>query len=752
MGRLFAFATALLVVGAACATPSAFGTVPTSTTSPPALELSLSPSEVLIGETFEATVTGCTPGGPVNFTQEGGEGATAECFGGELISSVTVELIAPDAPGEYAVGAVDTATDRQASATLTVTPPSLVLSLSPSTVETGATFTATATGCVRDELVSFSIDGRDGATVDCAGEGSDTSAAVELTAPEAPGTYIVEADNFERSAEATLTVNPRLLALTLSPATVETSGAFTATANGCVAGRLVNFSIEGRVGGSADCVGAGGNTSATVELTAPDAGGTYTVEAFEAIEPERTAEAILTVSLPPLVLTLSPTTVGTGATFTATANGCAAGGLVDFSLEGGGATADCVAGQSGTSATVELTAPDAPGTYLVEATDVDNERSADATLTVTRQPVLSLSPSTVETGAGFTATLEGCTADEPVEFTVEGNSATAACANGAATARLTAPARPGTYTVGALTRTGRRASAPLTVVRPKLDLVLSPSTVDPSETFTAALLHCIGSEQVRFTVDGSDPVTANCDGGEASAALTAPNAPGRYDVEGAVTGTDLNDSAVLTVRVLEFGVELPETRVDVGAPFTVTLRGCIADEEVQFTIEGDSASASCANGSASAELTAPTVPGRYLVGGLATASDRTSSAELFVTGPPEDALVLSQTTVAPGGVFTMTLRGCVPGEQVRFTVEGDSDTAECEETAGGPAGEARWIAQAVNTAADGELTAPTAPGRYLVEAEALTSGLRDTAVITVKGLTGGPTPTTTIPASIPVTL
>jgi LPXTG-motif cell wall-anchored protein len=78
----------------------------------------------------------------------------------------------------------------------------------------------------------------------------------------------------------------------------------------------------------------------------------------------------------------------------------------------------------------------------------------------------------------------------------------------------------------------------------------------------------------------------------------------------------------------------------------------------------------------------------------------------------DESLVLSSSTVAPGGTFSVTLNGCTDGEEVVFTVSGDSDTATC-----------------VGGSATGTLTAPTAPGTYTVTATSPTASA--TATLTV---------------------
>src|SRR5262245_26538222 len=71
----------------------------------------------------------------------------------------------------------------------------------------------------------------------------------------------------------------------------------------------------------------------------------------------------------------------------------------------------------------------------------------------------------------------------------------------------------------------------------------------------------------------------------------------------------------------------------------------------------------------------PTVGSESPALGEAPALGEPPAAEAVFQVTPE--LVLSPSTVAPGGSFTATLTGCLVGEDVTFTVEGRSVTAPC---------------------------------------------------------------------------
>ena len=93
--------------------------------------------------------------------------------------------------------------------------------------------------------------------------------------------------------------------------------------------------------------------------------------------------------------------------------------------------------------------------------------------------------------------------------------------------------------------------------------------------------------------------------------------------------------------------------------------------------------------------------------------------------PPAVSLVLTPSTVAPGGTFTATFNGCTAGQVVTFTLTSDSESATC-------------AASAVVT-----LTAPRAAGTYTVTATSPTASA--TATLTVRA--PAPAPSGALPST-----
>ena len=188
----------------------------------------------------------------------------------------------------------------------------------------------------------------------------------------------------------------------------------------------MSFDIDGEQAGTAECVSTStphyGFSSTTV--TAPTTPGEHRItgtslngsepHTFNVIDPPE-----------PLTLSLQPSSVEFGGTFTATATNCEVGDAVSFLLEGASTPAECEEGEPTTSA-VELTAPGTPGDYEVSVSDPNG--SATATLTVLappQPPTLALDPSTTTPGGVVTATFQGCAPGVPVQITVAGTSVNA---------------------------------------------------------------------------------------------------------------------------------------------------------------------------------------------------------------------------------------------------------------------------------------------------------------------------------------
>lgn len=296
--------------------------------------------------------------------------------------SATGYYTAPMTPGTYSVIATSVADPaRSDTATVTVTAAPVVgISITNPTntvtLKQGATqqYTAQVTGSTNTQ-VSWSASG---------GSISATGLFTAPTGATAAGTYTITATSVaDPSATATAQLIVPDVTVTVSPATATvfaanatgatpTSQLFTATVTGAQVTTVTWSIVEGSVGGT---IGSGGS------YAAPATPGTYTVLARSTVDTSKQATATVTVQRPPVVVSITPTSVtlapGGQTHFTGTAANSDAG--VVFSVADGGIggvvdafgnyTAPAGSGLSGTD-------------FVVATSAEDPMRSAQATVLV----------------------------------------------------------------------------------------------------------------------------------------------------------------------------------------------------------------------------------------------------------------------------------------------------------------------------------------------------------------------------------
>jgi hypothetical protein len=213
--------------------------------------------------------------------------------------------------------------------------------------------------------------------------GGTVSSGGLYTAPSGAGTYHVVATSVadsRASGSSTITVTappppPPAIAVSVNPssATVAAGGttSFTATVANAT-NQAVTWSVQEGA--------AGGTVSGAGVYTAPSAAGTYHVRATSQADSTKSAAVTVTVTVPPVTVSLNPTTAsvtaGGSVTFVATVRN-SSNLAVTWSVQEG------AAGGTVSGAGV-YTAPSSPGTYHVVArSQADTTKTATATVTVT---------------------------------------------------------------------------------------------------------------------------------------------------------------------------------------------------------------------------------------------------------------------------------------------------------------------------------------------------------------------------------
>ncbi len=356
--------------------------------------------------------------GTVMLVASGGSGTytswTVSSGGGSVppgSSGPTVIYTAPGTPGPVTVTVQDNLLST-ADCDITVTPGPLTISPATITLQVGNTVVFTADG---GASYTFEV---------LSGVGSIGLTTGEYNAGSVEGTAIVRVtDNYSRTQDAAVTVNPPPLVLSPASITIQSGGSVTFTADGGTPPyAFTKVSGVGSINGTTGVYTSSAEGTATVKVT-DDKG--------------RTDTATVTVEPPPAPpLNLSPVSVNvqTGGTQTFSASGGATPYAWDVVQGAPGGTIN----QSGW-----YTAPAASGVYTVRLTDHDaTVRTAE--VNVFAPLAISPHPATVDAGTPVDFTATG--GIPPYTFTLPTHLGSLATVD-ADTVRYTAPGTAGAETV-----------------------------------------------------------------------------------------------------------------------------------------------------------------------------------------------------------------------------------------------------------------------------------------------------------------
>ena len=375
----------------------------------PALVISPLTKTLAVNDTATFTATGGVT--PYSFAMATGSAGT-------VISSTGV-YTAPIASGTDTVVVTD-ARGNTSTATVTINPALAILPTSK-TLAVNNTFTFTASGGVGTYVFALS-----------SGTGSINSGSGLYTAPAAAGTASVKVtDSLGNTAFAVVTIKA---ALAISPASQQMAINNTFTFTGSAGVSPYTYSIFSGIG----------SVNANSGLyTAPGSTGTAQVRVTDSLG--NTANATVTVN-PALALNPASKTLAVGNSFTFGATG---GSLAyAYSLLSGGGVMN--------PATGNYTAPGTSGTATVQVMDSLGNASSG---TVTINPAISISPTTIDIAGGAPRTFSsaGGVPSDTYSVTVGGGSVTPA------TGIYTAPATTGTATIQVADSLGNIASAVATI-------------------------------------------------------------------------------------------------------------------------------------------------------------------------------------------------------------------------------------------------------------------------------------------------
>jgi hypothetical protein len=549
------------------------------------------------------------------------------------------------------------------------------VTLSPDTVTVPAgqkqQFTATVAG-TDDQRVFWSVDETAGGSIDESGL---------YTAPAAAGAFhvtVTSRADVSKVAHATITVtgstaNP--IVVGVAPQAVSLGFGQTQQFVASVAGsesKTVRWSVQ---------EGTGGSVSANGVYTAPNASGTFHVQAAAEVDPSAVAVATVTVSAAAgISVTVTPMTLTLGSgesrQLSAQVSGTANTAVTWSVMEQGGGNV---------TAGGYYTAPAAAGVYHVLATSsADPTRFGAATVTVT--PVaISLSPTAaiVEIGSTqqLTASVTG-TANAAVTWSVvEGTSGGMVSSTGL----YTPPSTPGLFHVQAVSVAdgSKSATSTLTVIQP-VTVLIAPSSANlqmqQTLQFTATVVGNT-NQAVTWSIDEGALGGSITAGGLYSAPIVTQ--PTQFHVTATPQANPAKASKALVTVSPGVGVQITPAAITLapGAmqPFTASVTGTTNTQVTWSLQEGANGGVITSTGA----YTAPAKSGTYhvvatsaadttqrafatvivlgnpvTITGTVSYSGSASGRVYIVLAPDETSAGLNGTSVAlTNGTATFTLQG-----------------------------------------------------------------------------------------------
>lgn len=734
---LCAITVAFSGCGGAGPTPLA-GTAPLA-----AVSISVSPTTTTLApgsnQAFTATVNNAT-NTAVGWLVNGIVGGNSTFGTIDKNGNYSAPLFVPN-PATVTVTAVaqaDSNMTASASAKINGTPIPVTVTVAPTaspgstlTVYTNQTllFTATVTG-VADTSVSWEIDGQPASSADATfgtllpAQGSQNEAVYTAPASVPPGKQvtITAVSNAYPSVNAssivTLSKPPTVTGVYISPTSASIfegqSLVFTAAVAG-TAGTSVTWKVDG-VGS----IVAGSNNTATYTAPATVSATTNaTVTAISTSDPSQSAEASITISIPPpnAVVTISPASAtvyfGESTVFTATVTG-ASDTSVSWLLNGNepsGTSTNLgtlvpIGGTDQATYTAPSLVPGEPIT-ITAVSNANSTKAASATVTVV-PPVgnaeVTVSPNTATLYSAsppqvFAATVTGVT-NTSVSWQVDGSpggSSTVGTIQAGAnnTATYTPPtqiAAPFSVTVTAVSNAQQSASGSATVnleagSPPQITVTVSPSAanvlVNGTQAYTAQVTNAQNQTvtwQVNQVTGGNINTTGSIDvNGNYTAPASVPN-PATVEIEaisnqdnkttGTATAT-INAAPVIQVMLAPLSASV---QANLGQAFTATVTGT-SDPGVSFAVNGEiggdstigtiSSALPVGNVTTATYLAPATVPSpaQVQITAISAANGTTTSppATVTITAPPPPIQVdLSPTTqtliVGQSQIFTAVVQ------------------------------------------------------------------------------------------------
>jgi len=463
--------------------------------------LSVTPASARPGQTITATATNLKA--TTTYTLDWGDGITVNFNGPGTVT----ETHSYTTPSTYPV--ILTSDDSfPVNRSVTITTPPPTLTITPTTVAPGQTITATA-GDLNVEF-TYTLDWGDGTTDEVTAGSPTTTHTYTL-----PGVYpvILSAPSVP-PAQQVVTVTAPAPTFTVTPSTVATGAMVTATAANL--SPALTYTLDWG-DGTTETLTESASATKTHVYTAP--GVFPVILSAPGVTP---ITRTVTVTAPTPTLTVTPSTVITGAVVTAIAANLVPG--LTYTLDWGDGTTDTLTGSaSGT----KTHAYKAPGTFPVTLS-APGVTPAQQVVTVTAlPPTLTTTPTAAAPGQTITATAGNLNAE--LTYTLNwGDGTTVNLTTGSPTATH-AYNLPGVFPVILSAPGVTPVQQVVTVTAPAPALTVAPSTVTTGVVVTATAANLVSG--LTYSLDWGDGTAADTLTGSTNATKTHTYAlPGVFPV------------------------------------------------------------------------------------------------------------------------------------------------------------------------------------------------------------------------------
>lgn len=547
--------------------------------------LGITPSSITLAPTEGTTFTGTGGVTPYSYSVISGGGS---------IGASTGAFVAPTSASVVLVQVTD-AQGSTATASATITN---AISISPTSKTLAVNNTATFTAAGGKSAYTFSI---------VSGGGSINATSGVYTAGATSGSAVVKVtDSLNQSAQATITINP---ALSLSPTAITLAQNATTTFTAAGGVSPYTYSILS---------GSGTLNSSTGAFTAPAAAGSVSVRVTDSLG--NTANSTVTV-VSPVVISPTSITLAVNNTYTFTATG----GQTSY-------TYSLVSGVgSMNSSTGVYTAPASTGSAVVRVTDAIGQTS-QATITI--NPALTISPSSVTLAANAAQTFTGSGGATPYSYSVVSGGGSINSSSGV----FTAPSSAATVTVRVTDARNNTANATVTVIN---TLVISPSTITLAINNTYTFTSTGGLAPLTYSlVSGGGSMNAS------TGAYTAPVTTG----SAVVRVTDSIGQTSQANVTINPALSISPASITISPNGTTTFTGAGGATPYSFSIVTGGGTINSSTGA----FTAPATTGNVTV---RVTDARSNSADASVIVETPVTISPSAITLAVNNTYTFTASG-----------------------------------------------------------------------------------------------